>query len=68
MTRKNKYILLLLLTIFFTLCAVWTVLPTGSNYCLLGYKAHCTFTPVSTVICLLLSGITCKIRAAYFKN
>ena len=33
--------------------AVSTLIPVpfASKPCLLGYKAHCSFTPVSTVIC-----------------
>jgi len=25
--------------------------------CLLGYYAHCSFTPISTVICLVIAGL-----------
>ena len=34
------------------LLGVWTLLPWGaSKPCLLGYYAHCTFTPISTIVC-----------------
>jgi hypothetical protein len=41
------------------LLAIWTLIPVGtaSKVCLLGYKAHCTFTPISTVILLALAGL-----------
>ncbi len=40
--------------------AVRTALPSekASKLCLLGYKAHCTFTPISTVICIIAVLIT----------
>ena len=39
--------------------AVSTVLPTGtaSKPCLLGYNAHCSFTPISTVCLVALAGL-----------
>jgi hypothetical protein len=41
------------------LLAVLTMLPTGtaSKNCLLGYNAHCSFTPISTLILLALVGL-----------
>ena len=30
----------------------------ASKLCLLGYKAHCSFTPISTVICIVAALIT----------
>ena len=62
--RKKGYGKLMILTILFTLAAISTVLPQASatKVCLLGYYAHCSFTPVSTVICLLLAALTCIIR------
>jgi len=40
--------------------AVLTAAPSekASKLCLLGYKAHCTFTPISTVICIIAVLIT----------
>jgi hypothetical protein len=40
--------------------AVRTALPSekASKLCLLGYKAHCSFTPISTVICIIVALIT----------
>ena len=42
-----------------SLLAVSTLIPTGtaSKVCLLGYKAHCSFSPISTVILLGLGGL-----------
>lgn len=38
---------------------VWTLLPIpgASKECYLGYYAHCSFTPISTLICFVLAGI-----------
>ncbi len=40
--------------------AVRTAMPSekASKLCLLGYKAHCSFTPISTVICIVAALIT----------
>lgn len=66
--KEPGYIALLILTTIFTLCAIWTLLPVpgASKASLLGYFAHCSFTPISTVMCLLLSMITCITRAKLF--
>ncbi len=39
---------------------VLTAIPSekASKLCLLGYKAHCSFTPISTVICIIAALIT----------
>ena len=41
------------------LLAIWTLIPVGTarKACLLGYEAHCTFTPISTIILLALAGL-----------
>ncbi len=66
--RKRGYAVFLVLTILFTLCAIWTLIPaeSASGVCGLGYKAHCTFTPYSTLICLALAALTCKLRKRFF--
>lgn len=71
MAKKVKnpgYMILLILTIIFTISAILTLIPSeiASKECPLGYKAHCTFTPWSTIICLAISFILCKIRAKLF--
>jgi Na+-transporting NADH:ubiquinone oxidoreductase subunit NqrE len=70
MKRKKGYFILLTLTILFTLAALVTVFPvsSASRVCLAGYKAHCTFVPVSTIICLILAGTVCKIRSSFFRE
>lgn len=67
-TRKKGYGIFLLLTIFITLAALWTIVPqaTAHKVCLIGYKAHCTFTPISTIVCLLLAAGVCRIRKVKF--
>ena len=67
-TKKKGYPLLLGLTVIFTIAGIATLIPSAaaSKECMLGYKAYCTITPISTVICFLLAGVTCKIRSKKF--
>lgn len=66
--RKKGYWLLLGLTVVFTLLALLTIMPSdeASKICMIGYKAHCTFTPISTILCIIPAGITCFIRKRFF--
>ncbi len=66
--RKNGYWLLFILTLVFTLAALSTIIPSesASKICMIGYKAHCTYTPISTIICIIPAGITCFIRKRFF--
>ena len=44
--------------IFFIGLSILTLIPApASKPCLLGYYAHCSFTPISTIICLIIAGI-----------
>jgi hypothetical protein len=40
--------------------AVLTAMPSekASKLCLSGYKAHCSFTPISTMVCIIAVVIT----------
>jgi hypothetical protein len=62
MKRKKKpgYYTLLALAILFVFGAMLTIVPTSYTYkdCLLGYKAHCTLTPISTILCAVFAVIT----------
>ncbi len=62
MKRKKKpgYYTLLSLTILLAFGAVLTIMPVSYAYreCMLGYKAHCTITPVSTILCIVGAAIT----------
>ena len=62
MKRKKKpgYYTLLALTILFALGAVLTILPISYVYkdCMLGYGAHCPFTPISTTFCAIIAVVT----------
>jgi hypothetical protein len=62
--RKKGYGWMMVLTVLFTLAAISTLLPQAeaSKACLLGYYAHCSFTPISTLICIALAAISCIIR------
>lgn len=67
-TKKKGYKPLILLTILLTLSAVNTLIPAAeaSKPSFLGYKAHCSFTPISTILCLLGAGAVCMIRSRKF--
>lgn len=66
--RKKGHRFLLILTIVFTVATISTVLPIlpASKDSLLGYRAHCSFTPVSTLICIVAAAVTCTIRKRKF--
>lgn len=66
--RKKGYWWLFALTIIFTLAAISTLLPSeqASKTCMLAYKAHCSFTPVSTLICIVFAGVSCLVRKKIF--
>lgn len=66
--RKKGYWALLVLTLLFTICALSIILPSErvDEISMLGYKAHCSFTPVSTILCIGLAGLTCFIRKRFF--
>ncbi len=70
MKRKKKpgYYTLLALAILFALGAVLTMMPISYAYkeCMLGYKAHCTLTPVSTILCVIFAVITWMIMNSSF--
>ncbi len=70
MRKQPGYTIMLAITILATLAALSTVLPqaSASENCLIGYKAHCPFTPVSTLLCLVSAGISCRIRSKKFKS
>jgi hypothetical protein len=70
MRKQPQYSIFLVLTIISTLAALSTLVPhaSASDPCFLGYSAHCPFSPVSTVICFVLSSIFCRIRVKKFKN
>ena len=49
MSRKRAFASLALFAL-----GIWTALPTGATkLCYLGYYAHCSFTPISTIICIV---------------
>jgi hypothetical protein len=58
MTRKRVSVHMVFVGIHSVL-AILTLIPTGmaSKACLLGYEAHCTFTPISTLMLLALAGL-----------
>lgn len=69
-TRKKGYWMFFTLTIIFTLCALSTLIPSehANNISMLGYKAHCSYTPISTIICIALAGLSCFFRKRFFVN
>ena len=71
MSRQTPgYWIGLLMTGLFTLAAVSSLIPDSGagKACLLGYKAHCSFTPVSTILCLILAGSACFVRRRIIKT
>lgn len=74
MVRKKRihpwYAIFMALTVLFTVLAILTAIPSpnASKVCILGYKAHCPFTPYATFVCLAIAGIFCIIRAKLFKK
>lgn len=65
---KTIYRLLLILTALFTLAAISTLIPqVVSKKNIIGYFSHCSFTPISTIILLFCSALTCTLRAKKFK-
>ena len=62
MKRKKKpgYYTLLALAILMVLGAVLTIIPIPWSYkeCILGYEAHCTLKPVSTILCITIAAVT----------
>jgi hypothetical protein len=57
------------LTVLLILGAVSTLIPnpSGTKYCMLGYMAVCSATPMSTFILLLAAGAVHVINASKFK-
>jgi len=66
--RKKGYWFLFALTVFFAALTILTILPSesASKLCLLGYKAKCSFTPVSTIVCAAPAGMVCFVRKRFF--
>ena len=60
MNKRKGHVMLLIVTIVFLLATISSLVPqaSASKPCLLGYYAHCSFTPISTIICLVLAGFT----------
>ena len=63
MIRKILKIFVLLILIAGAIASaistIWTIVPdsTASKECMLGYKAHCSFTPISTIILIFMAVI-----------
>jgi hypothetical protein len=37
---------------------LWTLIPdSASKVGLLGYRSHCPFAPISTIVCWLIAGV-----------
>ena len=68
MKKLKGYGILLIVTITVTASGLLTIIPyaNASKQCLLSYKALCSFTPISTVICFVVAGALCKIRKNIF--
>lgn len=69
-TRKKGYKLMLALTLLITLSAIVTLLPnaSASKVNMLGYKAICSATPMSTLVLVICAGFVCFLRKRYFTS
>lgn len=65
---KKGYLPLFILTIVLTLAAIGTVIPFAgaSKISMAQYYAYCTFTPISTILCIIAAGVVCKVRKEKF--
>jgi hypothetical protein len=46
------------LMVVFVVLGIFTLVPVpASKLNMLGYYSHCTFTPISTVICWVIAGV-----------
>jgi hypothetical protein len=56
----NTKIIAIVVIAIWVICAVKTVIPNtdASKACRLGYYAACSFTPISTVLCLIGAAVT----------
>jgi len=53
--RREKYRISYIIAL---LLGLWTLVPAkASKPCALGYYAHCSWTPWSTLICLVIAGV-----------
>ncbi|MFC2156352.1 hypothetical protein ACFLT9_00815 [Acidobacteriota bacterium] len=68
--QSSSYYIMLIMTIFLTAGGIITMLPTSSasKVSMLGYKAYCSFSPISALICFLLAGMVCFIRSKMVKK
>ena len=70
----NLLILAILIagTIASAVSAIWTLVPdsSASKESMLGYKSHCTFTPISTIILIFMAVVFAYIliRTNYLKS
>jgi len=52
-----------ILIVIAILAGVSTLIPaSASKPCYLGYYAHCTFTPISTLICWGFAWVICRCK------
>jgi len=56
----NSKIIAIVVIALWVICAIKTVIPNAdvSKVCRLGYYAACSFTPISTVLCLIGAAVT----------
>ena len=66
--RKPGYYTLLALTVLLVFGVVLTIMPISYAYkeCMLGYQAHCTLTPISTILCVIIAVITYVVGQRFF--
>jgi hypothetical protein len=64
MRNSIGYWILLVLSLLITIAGIATLIPYegASKVNMIGYRSHCTFAPVSSILCFILGGINCRIR------
>jgi len=67
--KKKGYGWLMALTVIISVAMVATIIPYSgaSKASLLGYHALCSFSPISTILCLLIAVALCVVRRRKFK-
>jgi uncharacterized protein with FMN-binding domain len=68
--KQPYYTILLSLSITCSIGAILTLIPNplAGKPNILGYFSFCPFTPAATFFCCLLAGLTCMLRAIFFKK
>ncbi len=64
---RAAYFSLQIFSILFGIAAIVTIIPYSgaSEKCVLGYRALCSFTPASTIICIIAARTLYTLKAKF---